>query len=269
MRRFVFLALAPLLLVALSALSPIPSPEPPTYPSPTGSPMPAITVLSVGDSLTYGTDGSASASYRAELSKLMRFNNQPHEWKVEALRGSTCHHWALYLDAAIVAHHPDLIFFNCGTNDDPARDDTEGDYRTILAVATARHVQLVASLIGRPDMGSDTNRVRPWIDDWMHDTNVAIARVIDPCWPASSCPTVPYANMQRVPANPEWLQADGIHLLSRAETAYGQLFYQAAQAMRGWKTLAQMRLVEMCGLSGAWVGDPWPTPDVEYRVCRN
>lgn len=247
--------------VVVAVLLPSPSPEPPTYPTPSSSPLPAITVLSVGDSLTYGTDGSTTASYRGELSRLMRLTGQSHQWRVEAAPGSKCSYWPSRIDNLITTHHPDVIFLDCGTNDTPT-DSTEADYRAILAVTQARGVQVVASLIGIPDMRSDTNRVRPYIEDWMHGTNLAIKRAL------ASYPQVPVADMQRVPANPEWLQADGIHLTARAEAAYGQLFYQAAQPMRGWKTLAQMRTYEMCGLSGAWRDDPWPTPDVAYRVCR-
>lgn len=251
-----------LVLLVLQSLIPLPPPEPPTYPSPSGSPLPAITVLSVGDSLTYGTDGSATASYRRELSRLMRLTNQPYQWRVEALPGSTCHHWALRIGDIITIHHPHLIVLNCGTNDVPTTDATEQDYRTILSVAAAQGVAVVASLIGRPYMGSAENVVRPWIDGWMEATNVAIERAL------ASYPLVPAAFFWRVPADPEWLAADGIHLTARAEAAYGQLIYQAARASRGWLTLAQMRVTEMCGLHGTRRGAPWPVPDVAYRVCR-
>jgi lysophospholipase L1-like esterase len=251
--------LAPAVGVVLLALVPLPPPEPPTYPTPSASPLPAITVLAVGDSLTYGADGSVTASYRAELSRLMMLTGQTHQWRVEAAPGSKCSYWAARVDALITTHHPDVIFLDCGTNDTPT-DNTEADYRAILATAAARGVQVVASLIGIPDMRA--NAYRPYILDWMHGTNLAIRRAL------ASYPQVPVADFQRVPANPEWLQSDGIHLTARSEAAYGQIFYQAAQPMRGWKTLAQMRTYEMCGLSGAWRDDPWPTPDVAYRVCR-
>lgn len=264
MRRLAFL-LTPIAVVALSALSliPLPPPEPPTYPSPTGSPLPAITVLSVGDSLTYGTDGSATASYRGELSRLMRFTGQPHQWRVEAVPGTKCAWWAARIDAIITAHHPDVLFLNCGTNDQPG-DATEADYRTILSVATGRGVQVVASLIGIPDMRSDINRSRPWIDDWMLGTNEAIKRAL------ASYPLVPFANLERIPANPERLQSDGIHWNSWTEAAVGQLFYEAAQRVRpGWRTFDQMRITRICGLNGSHDTEPWPRPDVDYRVCRN
>lgn len=253
--------LAPAIATAVALLSPIPQPEPPpVYTTPPQ--LPAITVLSVGDSLTVGTDGGPTASYRGELSRLMTRTGQPHAWRVEAMGGSTCAHWADWLDTLITRHHPDVIFLNCGTNDTP-ESATEADYRRILATAQARGVQLVASTIGYPDMGSPTNAVRPWIDDWMHETNLAITRAL------ADYPQVPVARMSRVPADPEWLQGDGVHLLPRAEAAYGQLFYQAVAPARGWRTLAQMRMVGMCGLKGAWTGDPRPRPDVDYRVCRN
>lgn len=251
--------LASAVVMALSLL-PTPQPSPPVY-IPPAPQLPPIVVLSVGDSLTVG-DGGVTASYRAELSRLMTRSGQPHTWRVEAMGGTACQHWADRMDSLITAHDPDLIFLNCGTNDTPS-DSTEAEYRTILATAEARGVQVVASLIGIPDMRSPTNTVRPWIDDWMHGTNLAIKRAL------ADHPAVPVADMQRIPANPEWLQADGIHLTPRAETAMGQLFYQAAQPARGWRTLAQMRTWEMCGLSGAWRDDPWPEPDVAYRVCRN
>lgn len=256
--------LAPLVAAALSLLSliPLPPPEPPTYTPPTPL-FPAITVLSVGDSLTYGTDGSATASYRGELSRLMTKAGQPHTWKVAAVPGSTCGHWAQYLGAAITTYSPQLIVLNCGTNDRPGINNTEADYRTILAVATSRGVPIVASLIGRPYMGSPENVVRPWVDAEMDDTNSAIERAL------ASYPNTPVAHFWRVPADPEWLAADGIHLTARSEAAYGQLIYQAVRASRGWLTLAQMRVTEMCGLHGVRRGAAWPTPDVAYRVCRS
>lgn len=249
-----------IVMALLVVLIPLPSPEPPAHPSPSSSPLPAITVLAVGDSLTYGKDGSAGASYRFELSRLMRLTGQPNQWQVEAAPGSKCSWWVTRIDNLITLHHPNIIFLNCGTNDTPS-DNTEADYRAILAAAQARGVQLVASLIGIPDMRANT--YRPWILDWMHGTNLAIKRAL------ASYPQVPVADMQRVPANPEWLQTDGIHLTARSEAAYGQIFYQAAAPMRGWKTFPQLRTYEMCGLSGAWRDDPWPAPDVAYRVCRS
>jgi lysophospholipase L1-like esterase len=232
-------------------------------PSPTPTAFTAITVMAVGDSITYGASGATGDAYRPELSRLMNRAGQPHTWTVAAMPGTTCHHWALYLDAAITTHHPQLMFLDCGTNDDPTRDSTEADYRAILDVAAARGVQVVAAYIGRPDMASATNTVRPWIEGWMDQTNQAIGRAL------AAHPEVVAADMRRVPANIEWLQADGIHLTDRSYRAYGQIFYQAAAPARGWKTMGQLGLVEMCGLHGTAPGQPWPTPNVAYRVCTS
>lgn len=246
---------------AAVVLFPTPGPGP-TYPS-SPPPLPAIVALSVGDSLTYGADGSVTASYRGELSRLMNRTGQPHEWRLAMMPGSKCSWWVSRIDALITQHDPDVIFLNCGTNDTPS-DTTESDYRAILSVARSRNVRVVASYIGRPDMESATNTARPWIDDWMHSTNDAIGRAL------SAFPSVPAAPMWRIPADPEWLQPDGIHWTPRSEAAAGQLFYQAAQqAMPGWLTLAQLRIAEMCGLHGHRRGTPWPAPDVAYRVCRS
>lgn len=240
----------------------IPRRTPPA--SPTPSPTAAsILVMSVGDSLTYGIDGGTYSSYRQELSRLMNLAGQPHTWNVQAVGGTKCSYWAAHLPALIDTYHPAIVFLNCGTNDTPT-DATETDYRTILAAVAARpNTKIVASLIGRPDMESPTNTVRPWIADWMDATNTAIRAAL------ASYPSVPVAPMLRVPADIEWLQPDGIHLTARSEAAYGQLFYQAAAASRGWPTLAQLGVHEMCGLSGHDRDDPWPTPDVAYRVCRS
>lgn len=259
-----FLWLAPVAMAAalsLLSLIPLPPPEPPTYPKPTASPLPSIVVLSVGDSLTYGTDGSTTASYRGELSKLLRLTGQPHQWVVSAAPGSKCSWWVTRLDALITTHHPAIIFLNCGTNDTPT-DATEQDYRAILGVAAAHVVPVVASLIGIPDMRSPTNSVRPSIYSWMEGTNLAIRRAL------AGFPAVPVANLERIPATPEWLQADGIHWTARAEAAVGQIFYEAARALRGWLTFAQMHVTKMCGLSGVRPNEPWLVPDVDYRVCR-
>lgn len=235
-------------------------------PSPVPSLAPKI-VMGMGDSLTRGIDGSTYASYRAELSRLMNMTGQPHTWVVQAEGGTKCSHWAAQMAASLNAYHPDVVFLDCGTNDTPS-DATEADYRTILAAVAAynaagHHVLLVAALIGQPDMDSDTNTIRPWIWDWMHNSSLAIGRAL------ASYPTVPVADMVLVPNNKEWLQSDGIHLTARSEAAYGQLFYRAAQPrMAGWLTIEQMRAQPMCGLSGHWRDTPWPTPDgVVYRVC--
>lgn len=242
-----------------------PPPSPPrSLPSPTPSLRPPIVVMSVGDSLSvgHGPDGTFTESYRPELSRLMSLSGQPHTWMVQALGGTKCSYWAQRMGALIDTHHPHLIFLNCGTNDTPT-DNTEADYRSILAAAQSRGVPIVASLIMQPDMESPTNIVRPYIWDWHRAINAAILRAL------AAYPAVPYADMVRVPNNIEWLQADGIHLTARSEAAWGQLFYQAAQPGRGWMSLAQMRQTPMCGLHGHWRGDPWPTPDVAYRVCRS
>jgi acyl-CoA thioesterase I len=235
-----------------------PSPSP----SPTAAP---ILLMSVGDSLTegHGPNGTITDSYRPELSRLMRLAGVPHTWNIQAVGGTKCSYWAARMASLIDTYHPAVIFLDCGTNDAPT-DNTEADYRTILAAVAARpNTKIVASLIGIPDMKSPTNTVRPYIIDWMHGTNLAIKRAL------ASYPAVPVADMQRVPANPEWLQPDGIHLTPRSEAAYAQLFYQAAQPSRGWLSLTQMHIHEICGLNGVWTPDPWPTPDVQYHVCRS
>lgn len=237
-------------------------PTPTLWPGPTPSPKPPIVVLSVGDSLTVG-GGLPLGSYRLELDRLMWMTAQPHTWVVAAVGGSKCSYWAGQLDALITQHQPHLILLNCGTNDTPS-DPTEADYRTILATAQARGVPIVASLIGRPDPESPTNIVRwPEIDNWMDGTNTAIRAAL------ADYPNVRVASVLRVPANIEWLQADGIHWTPRSEAAVGQLFYMAAQPVMGWLTLAQLGTHEMCGLSGHDRDEPWPTPDAAYIVCRS
>lgn len=235
----------------------------PTVPNPVPTPSLApIVVMSVGDSLTEGTDPATKAtplgSYRPYLTNLLNATGQPHAWVIAAQGGTKCSHWAAVLGSLIDTYHPRLILLNCGTNDEPGIDNTEADYRTMLAAAQSRGVPLVASLIGRPYMGSLVNQGRPWIEAWMDATNDAIRRAL------AAYPSVPYANMLRVPNNPEWLTDDGIHITARAEAAWAQLFYAAAQLLMGWLTLAQMRIAEMCGLSGHDRDDPWPTG---YRVC--
>jgi len=242
-------------------------------PLPTPSLAP-IVVVSMGDSLTEGTDpatrGGTYASYRAEMTRLMNRTGQAHTWVVQGIGGTKCSYWAARMASVLSTYHPNLVLLDCGTNDTPT-DDTASAYRTILAAveaynASGHNTVLVASLIGVPDMKSPTNSVRPYIEKWMLDTNLAIASVIDPCFPASSCPVVPYANMWKVPANHvEWLAPDGIHLTERSNAAYGQLFYQAAQVRMGWLTFEQMRMAPMCGLSGTFRStDPRPTG---YQVC--
>lgn len=235
-------------------------------PVPTPSLAP-IVVMSVGDSLTVGVDGSALASYRGELSRLMSVTGQPHTWVVQAVGGTKCSYWAARMAGLLNTYNPRIVFLDCGTNDTPS-DATEADYRTILAAvasynASGHNTLLVAALIGQPDMDSPTNTVRPWIWDWMHNTSAAIGRAL------AAYPGVPFTDMVRVPNNIEWLQADGIHLTARSEAAYGQLFYRAAQPhMAGWLTIEAMRAQPMCGLSGHWRDTPWPAPDgVVYRVC--
>lgn len=236
---------------------------PPSTASPTPSPTAApILLMSVGDSLTYGIDGSTSASYRGELSRLLNLAGIAHTWNVQAIGGTKCSYWAGLIASLIDTYHPALIFLDCGTNDTPA-DTTEQDYRTILAAAQARNTPIVASLIGRPDPDGTANITRwPTIDDWMDATNTAIRAAL------AAYPQVPYAPTLRVPNNVEWLQADGIHWTTRAEAAVGQLFYQAAAPSRGWPSLATLGVHEMCGLSGHDRDDRWPAPET-YRVCRS
>jgi lysophospholipase L1-like esterase len=198
----------------------------------------------------------------------MGMTGQPHTWVLQALGGKKCSYFAGIVSQVLTTYNPDVIFLDCGTNDTPT-DNTEADYRTILASvasfnALGHDTLLVASLIGVPDMKSDTNKIRPYIIDWMLNTNLAIQRAL------ADYPNVPVANMWKVPATPEWLLYDGIHLIPRSEAAYAQLFYEAAQPHMGWLTLAQMRTTGMCGLNGIFRStDPWPIPDVDYRVCRN
>lgn len=243
------------LLIAVILPIPLPPPEPPTHPSPRPA-LPAVRLLALGDSQNLGD------AYRPELDRLMSRAGQPRTWVVNAAPGSKCSWWVPLIDSLIIAHDPDIILLNCGTNDTPT-DATEADYRAILTRAAARGVQVVASLIGRPYMGSVENVVRPWIDEWMYGTNQAIKRAL------ADFPFVPVADLQSIPATPEWLNPDGIHFGPRAYVAGAQLFYEAARPLRGWSSMAVMRVSMVCGLSGAPRGSPWPAPGGVYRVCTN
>lgn len=226
--------------------------------------------MSVGDSLTEGTDpatkGTIYASYRPEMSRLMSMTGQPYTWVIQGVGGTKCSYWAARMASLLDTYHPNLVLLNCGTNDEPT-DDTEGAYRVMLAAAAARHTVLVASLIGVPDMRTDTNRVRPYILNWMHGTNLAIKRAL------ASYPSVPIANMERIPDKLTWLNPDGIHWNLRGDAGAGQKFFGAARQAMGWMTFSQMHTAEMCGLDGSfpgsatWPADPEPIPDIDYRVC--
>lgn len=231
----------------------------PTFPGPVPSPKPHIVILSVGDSLTYG-GGLTLGSYRLELDRLLGMTAQPHTWVVQAVGGTKCSYWAVRLDALITQYNPGLILLNCGTNDVPGTDNTEAAYRSMLGIAQARGVKLVGSTIGIPDMKSDTNRVRPYILDWHWQTTQAILQAL------AAFPAVRWADMTRMAPNPEFYQTDGIHLNQWGEAVWGQLFYQAAQPVMGWWTLQQLGTHEMCGMSGSWPWEPWPT---DYIVCRS
>ena len=234
----------------------------PTQPAPSPTAAP-ILVMSVGDSLTYGADGGIYASYRQELSRLLNLAGVPHTWNVQAIGGTKCHYWATQI-GQLLTSDPAIVFLNCGTNDEPT-DATQADYNTILAAVAAHpNTLLVASLIGRPDPDGNANITRwPTIDDWMDGTNTKIRAAL------AGYPTVPVASMLRIPNNAEWLTADGIHWTPRANGAAAQLFYRAAAASRGWPSLAQLGVYEMCGLSGHDRDERWRVPDVQYRVCRS
>lgn len=264
------LFLAPLLAKPSPAMTPaaaatiIPRKSFPPSPSPTPTAAP-IVLMSVGDSLTegHGPNGTITQSYRTEMDRLLDLAGVPHTWNVQAVGGTKCHYWAGLIGSLIDTYHPRVILLNCGTNDTPT-DATAQDYRTILATAAARNTKIVASLIGRPDPAGTANVTRwPQIDDWMDATNTAIRSAL------ADYPAVPVASMLRIPNNIEWLQSDGIHWTARAEAAAGELFYPAAAGLLGWPPLAQLGVHEMCGLSGHDRDDPWPPPDVAYRVCRN
>lgn len=240
--------------VAFSMTIPIPPPEPPTRPSPPPAVFAPIVGLSLGDSLTL------EPSYRPEFSRLATKTGQPLTWVVQAAPGSKCSWWLDKIDGLITQYHPNIIILNCGTNDTPT-DDTEGAYRFILATATNRNTQIVASLIGVPDMLTATNSVRPYISDWMYNTNLAIKRAL------VSYPNVRVADFRRIPHTIEWLQTDGIHWTNRANVGAAQILYQAVATSRGWKTFGQMSIAEMCGLNGTDIGAPELIPNVDYRMC--
>ena len=253
--------IAAVITALIVAVGPIPGPGPgPTRP-PTPTPShPAVVLASLGDSLTYQPDGSATASYRGELSRVLTLAGQPHTWALGGIPGVKCSYWAANVEAFIVANQPDVILLDCGTNDTPT-DDTQADYDTILDVAAAHGVTVVAALIGIPDMRTPTNSVRPEIDDWMHLTNDRIEASL------ASHPGVRFIDTQRIPANLEWLQSDGVHWTARTMAAVGQLFYEPLAQILGLPTLDGLNVTLMCGLSGSWYTDPEPVPYVDYIPC--
>lgn len=263
MKRIALYGLALLTLVGLGAVAqprasqadirPRPSLSP--FPTPT---LPHLRIVSMGDSLTKGLNGAVEDSYRGPLSQLMTLTGQPHTWIVQAVGGSKCSHWAAQIDTVIATYDPDVVIVNCGTNDVPGVDNTEGDYLRIIDRVRAHGVIFVGSLTSQPDMESDTNKIRPYIFNWMRDTMLALKRAIQ-------ARGVPYFDAVRVPSTREWLQTDGIHLTVRSEAGYAELIYNVLRLLiPGWKSLQEMHLEGMCGLNGHWPDTPWPT---DYRIC--
>jgi len=81
-------------------------------------PAPERVILTVGDSITEGATmaGSVSASYRAELGRLLSEACIPHRFVVAAVGGTTCGYWSSRMAGLMAEHQPDVVLIQCGTN---------------------------------------------------------------------------------------------------------------------------------------------------------
>lgn len=80
---------------------------------------PERVILTVGDSITEGATmtSSVSASYRAELGRLLDEACVPHQWVVAGVGGTPCGYWSPRIADLMATYRPNIVLIACGTND--------------------------------------------------------------------------------------------------------------------------------------------------------
>jgi lysophospholipase L1-like esterase len=235
-----------------------------------------LRILAVGDSITAGNTSTGSGTWQAELDRLLTAAGVPHVIETEALSGSRCDHWPPLIAGLLAAHHPGLLVFYCGTNDDPnamiyGEPATGWAFRSVVEAAHASGAQVEPVLIGY----SDAALAPDWLLANEPRTNDILwpqmARYLPPNVPSAWFPGV--ANIQAMPGTAEYLDGDGcdpgvstcgIHPDAKGYRTVGRLVYDAAAPGMGWPPASAFGEPPLCGMSGHRKGYPRPVP---YLAC--
>ena len=118
-----------------------------------GAALPAgITVLALGDSITFGTGADSAAAYPAQLAALTG-------WHVvnAGVPGDTAAQAAERLPALLAEHKPVLVIISAGGNDFLRRvsaAETESALRSVIASARNAGAQVLLVAVPQPSLGA-------------------------------------------------------------------------------------------------------------------
>lgn len=250
MRRFL-VALVGLALV-VTAAAPIGSA------AATVSAVTPLRIMTMGDSITCGdlTGCGQSASYRAELGRLLTEAGVAYEWQIQAAPGQPCDYWVPRATALVQQHQPDLVLLSCGTNNFPQTGAQgvafEQVYKQLLInlLAGSSTVRVLNSLIQYSAIGGGYHPAKGW-------SGLAITEPIvnDAIWRATqgyfSYRVWGYANFGQIPEG--YLSADGVHPTRSGDALMGRIWFNTIRANGLISLPADAELP--CGLSGRRAGE--------------
>lgn len=215
--------------------------------------VPPLRILAIGDSLT------ATGQWQAETSRLLAAAGVPHQFATVTALGSRCGYWPDKISALLVQHQPDLVIFNCGTNDDPAERMSWGESRTGWAL----RVVVETTRAYRPTAPARTLPVLVQYSDPLSSPGWLLANEAatnDALWSNESLYLTSghlagIANLQPVPGTADYTVDDGVHHTDRGYRTVGRVVYDAARAVMGWPAAIDPPL---CGQYGHRPGTARP-----------
>jgi lysophospholipase L1-like esterase len=222
-------------------------------------------ILTIGDSITAGT---ADGQWQTTVCALMaQYAGRACDIDNVAVAGTGCGYWPAHIAAVLDAYRPDVVTFNCGTNDD-AHATLYGESATTWSwrytVETIHGRYPTALIVPSWIQYSDPLLTWSWpLNDEPLDNDHIYQEITRPN-KAGWFPAV--ADFQQIPATADYLEgacdpavADcGIHPNARGFQAMGTIEYNAIAVGMGWPSAPQP-----CGMYGHRRGYPRPT----YTPC--
>jgi hypothetical protein len=272
-RRFLVGALVLLALSGCTAAAPSsvrrsfvrvdPTDSPSPAPSTTQGPLPPVKILTLGDSITAGTtDGQWQTTVCSLMASLA---GRACQITNPAVSGTSCIYWPSRVQALLDAAQPDVVTFNCGTNDDAAAV-IYGESATTWAwrstVETIHNWRPATLIVPSWIQYSDPLLTYDWV---LHNEPITNDHIYQEFVRHQSWfPAI--ADFQQIPSTADYLEgrcdpavADcGIHPTTKGFAVMGRIEYDAIATGMGWPKSAAL-----CGLYGHRKGYPRPA----YTPC--
>jgi lysophospholipase L1-like esterase len=209
-----------------------------------------ISIMVVGDSISFGCDSTPLSGWCADLDSLLTTRGIDHTIAGHVIPEQSCVTLQPGFAARFTAITPDLVIMACGTNDATATQaqiDWLGDrWRTMVEYAHTNGAMVLPSFVQYSNPEINAKNGRGWLVGSEGSVNDTIFRQLPYYQPYGWFAGL--VDFQQVPGDWNNLNGgnDGIHPNTLGKQVYAALVYRSLQAFYGWPAT----VAAPCGMWG-------------------